>query len=259
MAGKKLWLSWLPAEGGVPPNETIAALTQAGLEVGGAPWIDDLDKLAWSELGGLLMGATGPDLWLVGGTSSDFAGNTTRYGLSMIGAMIRDTPKRVAVACLGLDGGLAAADMPSLLQHAHILDAGDPAWPARVADAAPMTAAGDDFYLSVIAQPMIGQWVEIGPRDGDWSGAMIGTSDGGTITHHAVGPRGQLPERTTVEYPLQGLEAELGGEKFVAWAVQNRIGPAESYFVRIEGQPAKMILGQHPDSDQADVHVLDLI
>ena len=88
---------------------------------------------------------------------------------------------------------------------------------------------------------------------------MIGTSEGGTITHHAVGARGQLPEHATIEYPLQGLEAELGGEKYVAWAVQNRIGPAESYFARIEGQPAKLILGQHPESDQADAHVLDLV
>ncbi len=259
MAGKKLWLTWLPAEGGAAPHETIAALSQAGFEVGGAPWVDDPDKFAWAELGNLLMGPTGPDLWLVGGTSGDFMGIATRYGLSMIGAMIRDAPKPVTAACLSLDGGLVPEEMPSLLRAAHILDASDPGWPASLADASPAMPAGDDFYLSVIAQPMIGQWIELGPRAGEWHGAMIGTGDGGTITHHAVGARGQLPERATVEYPLQGLEAELGDEKFVAWAVQNRIGLTESYFVRIEGRPAKLILGQHPESDEADVHVLDLI
>ena len=58
---------------------------------------------------------------------------------------------------------------------------------------------------------------------------------------------------------MEGLEAELAGTKFVAWAVQNRLGPDDSYFVRFEGRPARLILGQHPEAEEAEVRVLDLI
>ena len=66
MARKKIWLTWLPPEGGSEteggsgPQDTVAFLTHSGLEVGGAPWVDDPDKLAWSELGNLLLGENAP-------------------------------------------------------------------------------------------------------------------------------------------------------------------------------------------------------
>jgi hypothetical protein len=175
----------------------------------------------------------------------------------MIAAMLREADRPVAMACLGLDGALDPEAMPSLLNAALLLDGGDFGWAAQILSA--QAAEAEDFRLGVIAQKLLGQWLELGPREGEWHGAMIGTAEGGTITHHAVGPKGQLPERAVLEYPLQGLEAELAGTKFTAWAVQNRLGPVESYFVRIEGRPARLILGQHPESDQAEVRVLDLI
>ena len=52
-----------------------------------------------------------------------------------------------------------------------------------------------DFRLNVIAHKMVGQYIEVGPLSGEWKGAMIGVSEGATILIHAVGKRGELPER----------------------------------------------------------------
>lgn len=260
MANKTVWLTWLPseAEDRPGPQETIAFLTHSGLQVGGAPWVDDPANLAWAELGNLLIGERAPQTWLVAGEAADFAVPSTRYALSMISAMVGEAPDTPAIACLGLDGGLDAEAMPDLLGRALLLDANDFGWAAKVLSARPSPPT-EDYRLTVIAQRLIGQWIEVGPRAGEWQGAMIGTDEGGKITHHAVGPRGQLPERAVLEYPLEGLEAELGGTKVTAWAVQNRLGPEESYFVRVEGQPSRIVLGPHPESDTPEVWVLNLI
>jgi hypothetical protein len=259
MANKTVWLTWLPKEDGGPgPQDTIAFMTHSGLQVGGAPWVDDHPNLAWAELGNLLLGDKAPDVWLVAGEQADFTAPGTRYALSMVAAMVREADGAPVTACLGLDGPLAEDALPSLLREAERLDAGDFGWAGKLLSAR-RRSTEEDFRLSVIAQRLIGQWVEVGPAQGEWQGAMIGASSGGKVTFQAVGEKGQLPEKAVLEYPLEGLQAELAGTTFTAWAVQNKIGPDQSYFVRLEGQPERLILGQHPESDNPEVRVIDLI
>ncbi len=263
MAGKKVWVTWLPGgdDAAVSPQDTLALLTRYGLEVSGAPWIDDLEKLAWSELGGTLLDPANADLWLIAGLESDFQAPEKRYGLSMVAAMALDARAAdLPILCLGLDFAPRAAALPSLLRGAKLFDGREQGWGAKAVAAAFSAPAGhsEDFRLNVIGHSLIGQWLEVGPVAGEWPGVMLGTSGEGKITHHAVGPRGQLPEKAVLEYPLEGLEAELGGAKFVAWAVQNTLGPGDSYFVRLEGHPAKLILGHHPGADEAEVYVVEL-
>lgn len=45
----------------------VNALSQVGLDVAGARWVDDLEKVAWLELGGLLLETEKFDLWLIAG------------------------------------------------------------------------------------------------------------------------------------------------------------------------------------------------
>lgn len=259
MANKTVWLTWLPQEGSGPgPQDTIAFMSHSGLQVGGAPWVDDHPNLAWAELGNLLLGDKAPDVWLIGGEQADFAAPGTRYALSMVAAMQREAESAPLTACLGLDGPLAEDALPSLLRDAERLDANDFGWAGKLLGAR-RRGTEEDFRLSVIAQRLIGQWVEIGPTEDEWQGAMIGASGDGKINFQAVGEKGQLPEKAVLEYPLEGLQAELGGTTFTAWAVQNKIGPDQSYFVRLEGQPERLILGQHPESDNPEVRVIDLI
>ncbi|MBT8439892.1 MAG: hypothetical protein KJO91_09205 [Gammaproteobacteria bacterium] len=263
MAQKKVWITWLPEGEDAPePDATASALAQVGLEVSGARWVDDLEKVAWVELGGLLLEPNKADLWLIAGRQSDFESTRNRYGLSMASAMVADARQTpLPGVCIGLDFEPAVSDMPMLLRHFQCLNGAEPSWPAKVVAAA-FGKAGEsccaEFRFNVIAHAMLGQWFEVGPSNGQWQGVMFGVDADGTITHHAVGPRAQLPEKAVLEYPTQGIKAALGETEFTAWSVQNVVGAEDSYYIKVEGFPNAVIIGAHPDSDDADVFHLEL-
>ena len=99
MAQKKVWMTWLPRGEGAPgPDATVSALSQVGLEVAGSHWIDDLEKVAWVELGGLLLDTDKADIWLIAGREADFSETRIRYGLSMVAAMVSDIREDLAQA-----------------------------------------------------------------------------------------------------------------------------------------------------------------
>jgi hypothetical protein len=229
--------------------------------VAGAAWADDLEKAGWSVLGTRLLDAAQTELWVVAGRRADFASPRNRYGLSLLWAMVssqRGAPLPAFV--VGLDFAPAAADLPTLLQGLKGVAGNQPGWPARVVAGsyAKGVAPAADWRFNVIAHPLIGQWYEVGPAQGTWEGALLGVSGEGKITHHAVGPKGELPERAVLEYPTQGIQAELGGVTYTAWSVRNRIGPDAGYFVKVEGFPHRIVFGGNPDAERPEVTVLTL-
>jgi hypothetical protein len=267
MAGKKAWVTWLPAGEGAPgPDAALGALAKAGLTVSGAKWVDELEKVAWSDLAVQLLDPKAADLWVLAGRKADLAAPRTRYGLSLAAATLgaqREAPLPGFV--VGVDFAPAPADLPPLLTGFKCVPGTDAGWPAKVvagAYAKPRKSA-EEWRLDVIAHALIGQWFEVGPAAGAWAGAIFGVSGGlgggeVKITQHAVGPKGELPERTVVEYAQRGIKAELSGTGFTAWAVQNRIGPDESYFVKVEGHPERIVFGPAPQEDAPEVVVLAL-
>jgi hypothetical protein len=263
MAQKKVWMTWLPSGEGAPdPDATVSALSQVGLDVAGSRWVDDLEKVAWVELAGLLLAPGKVDMWLIVGRKTDFESTRNRYGLSLVTALVgdaRQTP--LPGVCVGLDFQPDAASMPMLIRHFQCLNGSEPAWPAKVVAVAFGIVAEPccaEFRFNVIAHPMLGQWFEVGPRAGEWQGVMFGVDGEGTITHHAVGPRGQLPEKAVLEYPTQGIKATLGETEFTAWSVQNTLGAEDSYYIKVEGFPNAVIIGSHPSGDDAEVIHLEL-
>jgi hypothetical protein len=40
--------------------------------------------------------------------------------------------------------------------------------------------------------------------------------------------------------------------------VQNTLVPEDSYYVKVEGFPARLVIGGHPGTDQAEVFVIEL-
>jgi len=205
------------------------------------------------------IGWDGDEVWLIAGRGADLALSSNRYGLSLTMARVRSSRDPMpAVIVVGLDGAIAAATLPTLLRGCRTFD-GSSAWAERVlaATLGKPAAPADSFRLNVLADPTIGQWFEVGPAATTWKGAMFGIAGGGAIDNHAVGPAGGLPERTVLEYALEGIEAEIGDDTYTAWAVQNEIGPEQSYYLKVTGHPARLIIGEHPDSG-AEVSVLCL-
>lgn len=253
MAQKTLWLTWMAAGDGAPsPQGTVEALSKSGFAVTGAPWVDDPKEFAWTELAEQLKADKGPDIWIIAARLQDLANAEHRFGLSMVTAMVRADRKKVPhIAIVGLDGLPVANSLPTLLQSCKLVDGKAAGWTAKVLTMtlAPATAPAEPFRLRVSAQKVLGMWVEVGPSSGEWSGAMLGVAGGAKISNHAVGPQGGLPERTVLEYKLEGLELEVGSDTYVAWAVQNRLTATDSYYVKIDGTPTRLLVGQHPDVD----------
>ena len=182
--------------------------------------------------------------------------------MSLTRAMLqakREAPIRILFA--GLDAAPAPDGLPALLQGTDSIGPPAAAWGAKTVAAAMRAAAplpAEPFRVSIIAHSSLGQWFEVGPADSAWNGALFGVDDG-EITHHGVGPGAVLPEQCTLEYPSMGLRIDAGGHAFTCCSVKNRLEPGQSYFVRVTGMPASILFGEHPEHDEAEVRLLDLL
>jgi hypothetical protein len=196
------------------------------------------------------------------GRKADFASTSIRYGVSLAVAMLQaDRKKPLPLLCLGLDFQPDASSLPPLLADARCLNGQSAAWPAQVVAGlfkapAPRVSA---YRFNVIAHPSIGQWFEVGPEaDEQWDGALFGVDHSAEITFHGVGERGQLPEKCVLEYPSQGIRAQLGEDEFTCWSVKNRLDRSQSYYLKVKEYPSRVLFGENAEGDAADVRVLRL-
>jgi len=255
MAKERIWITWLPeaGEGAPEPQAVVVALQKYGHPTGGAPWIDKLAQMAWTTTGLTLLDATAADVWLIAGRQSDWQRPPVRTGLALAAAMVQGIRgHRFPIVAVGLDGALDAATLPTPLAAALCLDGGQPAWGIKIGAGLKRfaTLPFPEYRMAITAEPHLGLWIEVGPRAGEWAGAMFGISGpSGAITHQAVGPKEELPSKSVLEYPMNGIRLTAGGHDYTACAVRNRIDDSTSYYVKIDGQPDRLLFGPHPDSD----------
>lgn len=261
MAQKKVWLTWVGAEEGtISPQSIGEKLAQSGLQVVGHPWVDNMPQMAWQQLAALLQEKDSADVWFIASRQQDWQLSNIRYGMSLVAAIAKEARAfHLPSVFLGLDFQPQTQDFPTLLQDCSLLSGQDTAWPAKtVAKAFSHQAHPPAYRLNLRAHPQLGQWFEVGPRADIWQGVMFGVASPATITHHGVGKKGQVPERTVVEYALENMTAQIGDTDFNAWSVQNQISSEDSYYLRVEGYPQKIIFGNHPGTDQEEVYVIQL-
>jgi len=80
----------------------------------------------------------------------------------------------------------------------------------------------------------------------------------GEIKFQAVGPSGQLPKNSTLNYPMQGLQIEFDGRTYSAWAVRNEITGESSYYVKVDGFPKSIIFGAFSEQNETEMYRIDL-
>lgn len=233
-------------------------VTRYGLTVSGHFWSDNLEKMEWA---GPIPELDRPEVgvWLIKGGAASYANPDIRFGLGLLAASVQARRGHgFPILCICDDAALDPASLPTPLGGAEVVD--ESRLGAKLAARAntPIGKVEPEYRFDTHALPGLGLWLEVGPARGhSWQGAMLGVS-GGEIDAHGVGPAGVLPNACVLNYPMKGLKLDLGGTPYIGWAVQNALGENDSYYVRITGRPERILLGELPEGNDAELFALSL-
>ena len=235
-----------------------AVLKRYGLQCKGHFWVDQPDKMAWRVAMEALLEAKA-DAWLVLVDGDEIKKPSVRYGLSLMSAALRSARGGFPILTLWNSPPAAEAALPPLMAQAELLLESGASWPAKIVAKAnmPPKAAPAEFRLDVMGNERFGQWFEIGPVNGTWSGVVFGVSgEGVEINFQAVGPKGALPDKTSLEFAQEGLQIKAGGRDFTAWAVRNAVGADASYFARVKGSPEAILFMPYAEESDAPADIV---
>ena len=258
---KTFWLTSLgPSQDIV--NDLMSKMKTYGLKVKGHFWKDNLKQMAWMAVREDLTNSK-ISFWAILGSEEELLSPDLRYGLSLLTIMTQ--AKRglnFPIVILQTHGTLVSTDqLPTPLKGADIFLLSNSGLSAKLVAKAHETSKqiSHEYFIDIHGNEHIGQWFEIRPFSSTWSGAMFGVHEG-KIEFHGVGPAGNLPSKSVLNYPMKGLRLHLREKEYTAWAVQNELNAETSYFVKIDGFSESILFGPFSteESDEADVHVIEL-
>jgi hypothetical protein len=255
---KKIWITSLSSDE-TKVQKIMAMAKKYALDANGHFWLDDLKKMAWLGPREELI-KDDIALWLILSSDTDLASASVRYGLSMLALSMQGVRGHGVPVIFLHEGQVPSIDtLPTPFQGAEIFVIDNPAIGAKLVAKAnvPLKKVAVDYRFDIFAMPQLGQWFEVGPVDSTWKGVMFGVF-GAEIDAHGVGPSGKLPEKSVLEYPMQGLQVAVGDDEHTAWAVQNELDGGSSYYVRVQGEPQSILFGPLAEEDDADVYILKL-
>lgn len=259
---KTVWVSAL-LEDTVRIAAVAETLRRYGFQSKGHCWLDAPEKMAWRDALDAALEARA-DLWLVLVDETEWGKPLVRYGLSLMAAGLREARgAQFPIVVLWKSVLPLAAAVPPLMRPVQLFAESVATWPAkmvaRVNAVREFECESGAYRLGVLGGEQLGQWFEIGPRVGSWPGVIFGVSGGdATITFQAVGPKGRLPERSTLEFRQEGLLVKGGGRDFAAWSVRNEVGRDFSYFARVKGLPECILFMPWSEDDEAFAEIICL-
>lgn len=255
---KKIWLTSVESSQ-ESVQQIMGTLTKYGLGVDGHFWEDDLEKMAWCKPRREIVD-TAVSMWLIHGSAESLAKESIRYGLSLL-ALTVQAARGLGFPIVFLQEGDAAIvpeSLPTPLAGGRVLEVSSGYGPKIIADLhKPVPSVRADYRIDVYGIPQVGQWFEVGPRDSGWDGAIFGTAPEG-ITFQAVGAAGQLPEKSTLNYPQQGIKLNIGDREFDAWGVQNEFDGDTSYYLKVDSYPEAVMFCPYAQDDEAEAYVISL-
>lgn len=256
---KKIWLSALDSS-----KETVQSvmgkLQGYGLAVDGHFFEDNLEKMAWIAARQQLLD-TSINLWVLIASAESLAKPSQRYGLAVLALAVQaQRGAGFPVVILQTEGDTILPEtLPTPLSGAAILPLAGDGYAAKLVATVhkPEQAKSSPYRIDVYGIQNIGQWFEVGPQAADWQGAIFGVSNG-EILVHAVGSAGQLPEKSVLNYPQQGFKVALGDLEFTAWGVQNIITAEDSYYLKVQGEPEKIMFCPYSSGQETEAYIISL-
>ncbi len=229
-----------------------------GLDGNGHFWTDDLKQMAWQAPAEKLVDRD-VGLWALLASPEDLKDQSVRYGISLL-ALTVQAVKGVGfpIFIINTQPDKSFTNLPTPLAGASVYSIEEETLGAKFAAKAnmPVPKRAMDYRIDVHANPGFGVWFELGSiAGGEWQGALCGVT-GGEISAHGVGPAGELPKTTVLEYQMKGLKLEVGDAEYTAWAVKNHLPADQSYFVQVQDVPDGLVFGSLSEDDELDAHVL---
>lgn len=250
MALPKALLCALGPSGSFPGEAEELSLRAVGFATATVRWADfrpgTNDWLGLSEV----LDDPGVAVWVIAGPPEAFDPQTiSQISLLTLALNGKLWPVTAFVTPLADKTDL---ELPPLLSHVKVFNPLDP-YAAKLMACrfkAPVKNPWP-FYLKTYASPLIGLWLEVGPTESEkWSGFMLAVTRT-LIDVMGVGPRGRIPKSSTVNYPMHGLEGQLGELRFTGSAAKNTLDAGTSAFIRLTGPPNHLIVGPYPDGEPA--------
>lgn len=256
---KSIWLSAVPRDEAAV-QKMMSQMKQYGLVLQGHFWTNDNAKMAWIGPRDELLNDQ-VVMWAILAGRGELMQGDLRFGLSMLALTVQAQKKTgLSIVILQTEGDPMKADeLPTPLQGSIVLPAADPGTLAKlVAKVHAKTPSLPAAYeVAMVGNEQIGQWLEVRPTQGSWPGVIFGVDDG-DIVFQAVGPAGQLPQKSVLNYAMQGLKLEMGGSAFTAWATRNEVSLETSYFVKISGTPKTILFGPYAEDSETELYVVHL-
>jgi len=228
-----------------------------GMDIDVHSWKTFPKEFAWAELLEIL--ATGKyGLWVPILSRDDLDDPGYCYMLSAALLGIKAVlGKELSVGLVGLiPENTLKKPLPFLLQSLPFFDAG-------LATLGPKLITlyhkknkftNDSYRLGLHGNGHIGQWFEVGPVAETWKGITFGVCEGSEILFQAVGPRGRLPEKSTLNYPMQGIKMTLKNANYTSWAVKNELGDDSSCYIKVKGEPESIVFSPFMDEDEIEMY-----
>jgi hypothetical protein len=254
---KNIWMTALAKEQ-VSAATITGIAAQYGLNADGHFWADDLKNMTWTAVRDTLRDKA-IALWVIAGGVDDLLPET-RYGLTLLCLSIRAERPDLSILWADSDNQLSSEALPGVFADVPLVGSKSNLLGAKLAAGANTSAKplSAEYRLGVHANPGFGTWFEVGPAgEEEWSGAMFAVT-GGEIVAHGVGPAGTLPQKCVLEYPMQGMQLNLGETEYTGWAVANKLDGESSYFVKVDGIPSGFLFGPAAEGDEAEVHVVSI-
>ncbi|MFO7860458.1 MAG: hypothetical protein R6U41_04445 [Desulfosalsimonas sp.] len=257
---KSVWISMIKKDEAAA-QAVYKMVSGYGLGVSGHFWKDDPENMQWAGAVSEIAAKTN-GLWLIAGDAGDFTPSVLR-DLSLLALSVQaQKAAQLPVMILTDDPEGLGEKLTTPLAGAQVFSPDNPALGAKITAKAnlPLKPLAAQYRLNVHAMPKIGLWIEAGPAEDTWSGVIVGAGgNGAAIDAMGIGPAGQIPEKSVLEYPVRDMTLALGDREFSAWAAQNHVSETESVYVRIKGQPGALLFGPFaPNADELDVYTLTL-